>query len=277
MPNQIFTRLIKDKIEHFVSSYLELSRDVFFDPTKKNRIAHPGEFGAYREGLVKEFLQLFVPERLQVGSGFAINASEQVSPQLDIILYDPAVTPKFENSSHQRFFPIESICGVGEVKSILRTKNDLRDALERLWQVKRMAMNVHQRVNQERTKVKVPFSFLFCEKITATPEEVNRWFVEIYKQHDVVKEHWHNVIATIYSGLFKYATMQDITVGSSVIPKNSIGAIPVSFGGILNGNFHLPSKENGTHLISFGHDLVIEFANRTGTAPDIISYTDEYK
>lgn len=277
MPNNIFTSLLKGKIEIFSNSYTQLSRQIFYDDTKKNKIAHPGEFGAYREGLVKEFIQIFIPERLHIGSGFAINATEQVSSQLDVILYDPAVTPKIENSSHQRFFPIECICGVGEVKSVLRSKDELADALERLWRVKGMATSLHPRIKHECDKPKKPFTFLFCEEIKAKPDLINQWYVETYEKNGIPKEQWHNVIASIKSGIFKYATMQDISVGSSIIPKGGITPSSVVQGNIPNKNFHIPTRENGRHLISFGHDLSLEFGNRTGTSPDLIAYTDEYK
>jgi hypothetical protein len=277
VPNNIFTNLLKGKIEIFVNSYTQLSRQVFYDETKKNKISHPGEFGAYREGLIKEFMQIFTPERLNIGSGFAINATEQVSSQLDVILYDAAVTPKIENSSHQRFFPIECICGVGEVKSVLRSKAELGDALERLWRVKGMATSLHPRIKHECDKPKMPFTFLFCEEIKAKPALINEWYVEIYEKNGIPKEQWHNVIASIRSGIFKYTTMQDISVGSSIIPKGGIISSPVSRGNIPNKNFHMPSRDHGSHLISFGHDLALEFGNRKGKSPDLIAYTDEYK
>lgn len=275
MANPRFTLLLKKKIKSFIDSYEELSRQLFLDPSKKTNISHTGEFGAYREALVKDFLRMFVPERLQIDSGFAINANGEVSPQLDIILYDPAVTPRIEDAEYRRFFPIECICGVGEVKSVLRSKSELGDALHRLWQVKRMALNPHPRNSKNPSAP--PFTFLFCEKIEADPSGANTWFVDYYNSEKIPKDQWHNVIATIGSGIFKYSLMQEVQTTSTAIPKGGILAKPVLPGNIFNQNFHVPAKEDGGHLISFGHDLSIEFANRVGTLPDIISYTDEYK
>lgn len=277
MPNPIFSRLLKAKIESFVDSYTELTRQVFYEEEKTNKISHPGEFGAYREALIKDFLQIFTPERLQVGSGFAINATGQISGQLDVILYDPAVTPKIESSSHQRFFPVECICGVGEVKSVLRSKSQLGEALERLWQVKAMASSLHTRNEADRAKLKLPFTFLFCEEITATPGQIDSWFVERYEASNVPKTNWHNVIASIRSGLFKYTTMEDFSTQSGVVRKGGILANPVVRGGICNQTFHIPSRDDASHLISFGHDLSLEFSGRTGRSPDLISYTDEFQ
>lgn len=275
MANARFTLLLKKKIKSFVDSYEELSRQLFSDPSKNTNISHTGEFGAYREALVKDFLRMFVPERLQIDSGFAINANGDVSPQLDIILYDPAVTPRIEDAEYRRFFPIECICGVGEVKSVLRSKSELGEALQRLWQVKRIALNLHPRNSSHPSAP--PFTFLFCEKIDTDPEVANTWFVDYYNSEKIPKDQWHNVIATISSGVFKYSLIQDLQTTSAVIQKGGILAQPALPGNIFNQNFHVPAKEDGGHLISFGHDLSIEFATRTGTLPDIISYTDEYK
>lgn len=273
MTNAIFTQLLKEKISTFSRSYTTLSKGLFYSSDNRNHLTHPGEFGMYRESLVKEFIQLFIPERLGVGTGFAINASDEVSSQLDIVVFDKDVSPKIENESRQRFFPIECICCVGEVKSVLRTKVELSDALSRLSRVKEMAAKVDPR----RKPIAAPFTFLFCESIEGTPETIESWFVDAYQQSGVSKRMWHNEIATINSGLFKYVTVSDIDASGTIIPKMGIMADPFLRDDILIENFHLISKDDGGHLISFGHDLVIDVSGRKGVRPDLISYTGEYK
>ena len=56
--NEIFSKLIRGKIEQFESDFLNISRQVFVD--KDGKLIHPGEFGMYREKIVAEFLKPFL-------------------------------------------------------------------------------------------------------------------------------------------------------------------------------------------------------------------------
>ena len=112
--NDIFDKLIKSKIEQFKDDYVKLSRQIFVN--KDGTLIHPGEFGMYREKIIREFLAPFLPTRLAIGSGFVITAANNISTQCDIIIYDKEHTPVIENGE-QRFFPVECVVGVIEVKS----------------------------------------------------------------------------------------------------------------------------------------------------------------
>lgn len=114
--NDIFKKLLDRKIDNFIYAYKNLSRDVFVNET--GTLIHPGEFGMYREKIVSELLRPFLPSKLEVGTGFIITSKNRISTQCDIIIYDRENTPVIENGE-QRFFPVESVVGVVEVKSKL--------------------------------------------------------------------------------------------------------------------------------------------------------------
>lgn len=130
--NNIFLQLIKTKIEQFENDYINLSRQIFVDSSGK--IIHPGEFGTYREKIIRNFLKPFLPTRLDIGNGFIITSKDRISSQCDIIIYDKEYTPIIENGE-QKFFPVECVVGVIEAKSKL-TKSTLRDALIKLSKIK---------------------------------------------------------------------------------------------------------------------------------------------
>lgn len=92
--NDIFDKLIKSKIEQFKDDYVKLSRQIFVN--KDGTLIHPGEFGMYREKIIREFLAPFLPTRLAIGSGFIITAANNISTQCDIIIYDKEHTPVIE-------------------------------------------------------------------------------------------------------------------------------------------------------------------------------------
>ena len=136
--NSIFEKLIRSKIEHFLFEYSNLSRSVFVD--EEGKLIHPGEFGMYRERIVSDLLKPFLPTRLAIGTGFIITHNNNISTQCDLIIYDREHTPVIENSE-QRFFPVECVVGVIEVKSKL-TKADLATALRKLADIKRLRKDI---------------------------------------------------------------------------------------------------------------------------------------
>lgn len=125
--------LLDQKILNFVSAFCDSSRQMFVNT--EGVLIHPGEFGTYREAITKEFLKAFVPQRLGIDSGFVINTTGRVSTQCDLVMYDKSSTPLLNNENLQRFFPAESVCAVGEVKSVLSLAG-LKSALRKLAAVK---------------------------------------------------------------------------------------------------------------------------------------------
>ena len=136
MPNKIFEEIVYEKIEIFKNSFSNISRNVFKGKNGET-IFHPGEFGTYRENICKEFLRLFTPSPFGIGSGFVINDVGHVSNQCEIIIFDRENTPLIESNEKMRFFPVETVVGVGEIKSNLK-KEDFIDSLNRLAFIKSM-------------------------------------------------------------------------------------------------------------------------------------------
>ena len=131
--NHIIDELINDKIEVFVNEYLKISRKIF--KNEEGDSFHNGEFGMYREKIVADLLKPLLPRRLSIGTGFIVSKKNNVSSQCDLIIFDNTNTPVFENYD-QRFFPVECVVGVVEVKSKM-TKTQLKEALIKLTNIKK--------------------------------------------------------------------------------------------------------------------------------------------
>ena len=116
MPNRIFEEILLEEIETFKNSFSNVSKKMFHDP-ETNKLIHSGEFGMYREAIAKKFLRFFVPVRLEIDQGFLLNSINEVSTQCDIVIYDKNVTPLIRSNELQRFYPVETVCSVGEIKS----------------------------------------------------------------------------------------------------------------------------------------------------------------
>ena len=212
--NQAFTALLNEKIELFTHSFSAAARQAFVDPSS-GRLFHAAEFGSYRERILRDFLRLAVPARLELGTGFLINAGGQISTQADIVVYDRSAIPRVESNEHQRFFPVEGVCAIGEVKSRL-SKAGLRDALNKLARVKAKADDVSSTIPiyRDRTIATLPFnretlwydqlfSFLVCEGFdfdaASLAHEVSGWYAADVKEH-----HKHNLVLSIEDGLLLY-------------------------------------------------------------------------
>ena len=218
MANKIIDELIEERIDIFRSAFAQRAKVLFHDDEKRNKLRHSGEFGTYREGITRDFLQSFLPQRLAIDTGFIVNALGETSGQIDLVIYDPSLTPPLESQNRQRFFPIETVIAAGEVKSDVK-RDEFKDGLIRLAKVKEMrsnlsdeastAMRWHELVNYEYDPHGIPFdqvfTFLICNKITFSLRNNPKFpsvLEDIYKS--VAYEHRHSSVLSIKDGLLHY-------------------------------------------------------------------------
>lgn len=194
------------------------------DPNKA--YIHNHEFGAFREELVRKFLRSVVPNKLKISEGFLINRNECTSKQIDLIIYDKDNCPLIEDQLNNRFFPVESVVGIGEVKSIL-TKSMLKEALKKLAANKEINRdknpnNIIYRDDDDKSTNNLmvkdkPFSFLICKKLDFVTSNIENEIQELYEEIDV--RHWHNFIFSIEDGYIGYQDSK-IYTNISWIPTN---------------------------------------------------------
>lgn len=202
MSNRVFQALAKEKIEQLCKSY-ETSKAVFWDEDK-NKLIHPGEYGEYREKAVKELLELFIPQSLRISEGFIISSNGDISTQCDIVIYDPNSCPKLTDSAHQKFFPVESVVAVGEVKSNITAIPELTGILGKLSKIKKMKENIKNPLPYRTSKYWEPnsqgnpfdqiFSFILCKNIPSMPTEGYLYPVGVEPRHR------HNILIDIDNG-----------------------------------------------------------------------------
>jgi hypothetical protein len=219
MANKIFHSILNEKIAAFRFAFEQTSKDIFWNEDKK-QLTHPGEFGMYREAVCKELLRLFIPGRLEIGNGFLINDIGETSTQCDIIVYDKNSTPLIENNERQRFYPIETVSAIGEIKSNL-DKAGLKSAINKLSKNKLMREKMTKPVSIRR-EIKGSFdpanyffdhlfSFIICNKFTF---DVNYLPEEIDSMYTNDTEPWlkHNLILSVNDGLLAYCDSNNMTM-----------------------------------------------------------------
>lgn len=121
----------------FKDDFLDLSRVIYASEQSANGLHHSGEFGRYREQILRSFMTAFLPHRLGVGDGFLVTMDGLRSTQCDVIFYDRDNTPHLAAPGGLAMFPGEVCAAVGEVKSKL-TFPELKEALGKLRATKKM-------------------------------------------------------------------------------------------------------------------------------------------
>jgi hypothetical protein len=207
--NEVIRNLTVQNLKNFINSFEE-TKNVFWDE-QNNRLKHSGEFGTYREELVKKWLRVVVPEKFGISSGFLISDKGSISTQCDIIIYDKTTTPKIENIDNQRFFPIETVSCIGEVKSDINSIGELNNHLIKLAKTKKIRDEVSDPSPYYRGKFVRPFSpnnnsfdniysFLICNKFGFKPDVSN------INYGNTEPRFKHNVVLSLQDGAFNYAT-----------------------------------------------------------------------
>lgn len=137
-------------------------------------VAHPGELGVGREEIIRRFLRSYLSARFEISTGFVFDSGGNVSKQLDIIIANAFVCPRFETVGGIRYYPCEAVVAVGQVKSSLTSDASLQSALANLESVKELDRSANGRAfDAERQEEIDPvnnhlhqiFTFLFiCGK-----------------------------------------------------------------------------------------------------------------
>jgi len=203
MSSKIFQNLTDEIINNFISRF-SACKNLFYHPANKNGLLHAGEFGTYREQICMDFLRLFVPQKFEFGTGFLINVEDWNSTQCDIVIYDRLNTPPIESLEKQRFFPMESVAAVGEIKSDL-TFSKLKESVVKLAAIKanRAVNNAHPCQQPEKKyDNKNPFdyivTFIICNKFDFCIKDKN--WSDLYSD-EIEKKYMHNFILSINDGI----------------------------------------------------------------------------
>ncbi len=94
------------------------------------RIQNNLEDGMYREYLVKKVLEKIVPSKYCITDGFIIDSDNNISKQMDIIIYDKNYVPPFFDEAYT-IVPIEAVIAIIQVKTTI-DKKSLEDSVDNL-------------------------------------------------------------------------------------------------------------------------------------------------
>lgn len=237
MSNNIFEAMFEQNIEKFVNDFNMSSRKIYtHNDDKTRKLIHPGEFGTYREEICRNLLLNFIPGYLDIGNGFVMSSEGFISNQSDIIIFDKENAPLIRNLNYQRFFSIENIAAVGEIKSKLSKKKFI-DALTYLSAIKRARINIkepyikfsHDPGREKYDALLYPtdqiVTFIICEKLNFNIKTFN--FDDFYKDDKLSTR--IDMILSLEDGLLAY--------------ENDAGQM-LPYSNIPNKNFYLYKETN---------------------------------
>jgi hypothetical protein len=276
MSNKIFKALLTEKIENFKLSFSKTAKAIFYDE-EKNRLFHSLEYGMYRETLCKDFLKFVIPSRLELDDGFLISPLDNnISTQCDIVIFDSTHTPLYESGKKQRFFPVETIASIGEVKSNL-SKQQLKEAINKLARIKKMRRDsqdgtvVSRKTTENFDNYKHPYdqivTFIICNSLEFDSKNLVAEFKELYDS-DIETRDRHNIILSINDGIFLYKHI--------VNEETLVWSYPYSQDKILKNRFLAPGENGNTHIETFANYIYMATNSATIFLPNFTRYSGKY-
>ncbi len=271
MSNEQYTNALERKIEIFKKDFLSFSRDQY---TKDGKLIHAGEFGSSREKISQQLIESVIPKSRDIDThGFVINSRNEISKEQDLIFFsknDTAVLT-LENT---KFFPVETVVAVGQIKSIIRNKKDLKEALDELKSIKSLRENMgHTSViwrgqdlfggrnsySKDNPYDQV-FTFLICEKIDFELSELD--LDDLYDK-ETPNHLKHNILLDINSGVFAYKIKVD----------EPFVAMPFTSKGISIPHFEIADQKN-SHIKHFLINLQTFIPGSTIFHPEMGLYVE---
>ena len=122
--------------------------------------SHPTAKGDLGEGAWREVLEKFLPRRYQVSKAFVLDAHEQTSEQIDIVIHDRHFCPLLFEEHGQCYIPAESVFAVFEVRPEL-DKGVVEYAQEKARSVRRLHRTSRELVDRgEARPPRKPFEII---------------------------------------------------------------------------------------------------------------------
>jgi len=190
----------------------------------KNTNPHYAERGGEAEDILIKFLNDHLPKRYAATTGFVIDSTNDISKQVDVIVYDAINSPVFRKDERVMILPSDNVAVAIEVKTNLN-KAELIDSAQKISIVKKLKKsplsNIDQQVTMTDVVVTKTTGIVFAYGSTTSLETLANNLAEINK--DIPFKEWIDVIIVLDKGLINYYVQSPIGKGifgtiSSIAP-----------------------------------------------------------
>lgn len=221
---------------------------------------HPRDIGDIREDILKEFLGKsgILPQKYQIATNRArvVSTTGHISNEIDILIYDNLNNISLMNRGNvYTAFPVESVYGVIQVKSVL-TKKEIKNGLDNIASYKKLDKDFSNNSSNilifNNSKSKRGFGILFAydsdlEWINIVNEIKN------YAENNPNQKHWCNAVVILTKGIIIHGEEN-----SGYYLNNDIETIK-------NLNMHgIPDNE--TTCLYYFYDILMKLLNYTETS-----------
>jgi hypothetical protein len=117
MANKVNLKDLFSGLQNQMSAQLSTNRDF---------ILHPGSKGDSLEDTWIEWLRKYLPNRYCIDKAIVIDSTEQLSDQIDLVIYDQQYTPFVLTQNGIHYIPAEGVYAVFEVKPDLKGNIDVK-------------------------------------------------------------------------------------------------------------------------------------------------------
>jgi len=124
-------------VQKYIDALRKTGKQLEADFEKSKDIHHSASKGSFRENIVDSIIRPFLPKIYGLSGGECFSKDNQISKQLDLIIYDELYSYKIPYSDNFIQFPCESIYGNIEVKSYL-SKGDFLKSVENIASLKKL-------------------------------------------------------------------------------------------------------------------------------------------
>ncbi len=190
-------------IPGLLSDAAKLLHDEFEFIRKSN--PHSGDKGEEVENILKEFLNTHLPQRFRSCSGIIIDNENNISRQIDVIIYDALSSPVYRYSTKTQIIPFDTVVAVIEVKSCLN-KTEIEDAYTKIASCKGLKKSPLSQMDQRPTGSNLTtlgtygiiFGFDSDTKIETLAEHVKN----LNKSYE--SKFWPDMITILDKGVINY-------------------------------------------------------------------------
>jgi len=126
------------KIKHkLLDALRNTSKKIESDMEDSKLFTHTGQIGTFRENIIQKFIRPFLPDCYSIGSGQIFDQKDNMSKQIDLVLYDQLFSNVLFKNNETKLFPFESVYGTIEIKSML-TSDELVKSIDNIISVKEL-------------------------------------------------------------------------------------------------------------------------------------------
>lgn len=122
-------------MQKYIDALRKTGKQLEADFEKSKDIKHSASKGSFREKIIDSIIRPFLPKIYGLSGGECFSKDNQISKQLDLIIYDELYSYKIPYSYNFIQFPCESVYGNIEVKSYL-SKEEFLKSVENIESLK---------------------------------------------------------------------------------------------------------------------------------------------